>query len=140
MPTATYNKFNVFTLDLLNGVHDFDAHVFKVMLTLTAPVATNTIRGNLTEIAGGNGYTTGGNTTTISTSAVSGTTSKVTASDVTFTAAGGAIANFRYAVLYNDTPTSPVDPLIAWFDYGTTVTLNDGEQLVVDFTDLLTIA
>jgi hypothetical protein len=140
MPTATYNKFNVFTLDLLNGVHDFDAHVFKVMLTLTAPVATNTIRGNLSEIAGGNGYTTGGNTTTISTSAVSGTTSKVTASDVTFTAAGGAIANFRYAVLYNDTPTSPVDPLIAWFDYGTTVTLNDGEQLVVDFTDLLTIA
>jgi hypothetical protein len=140
MPTATYNKFNVFTLDLLNGVHDVDAHVFKVMLTLTAPVATNTIRGNLSEIAGGNGYTTGGNTTTISTSAVSGTTSKVTASDVTFTAAGGAIANFRYAVLYNDTPTSPVDPLIAWFDYGTTVTLNDGEQLVVDFTDLLTIA
>ena len=39
--------------------------------------------------------------------------------DVTFTAAGGSIGPFRYVVLYNDTPTSPADPLIGWYDYGT---------------------
>jgi hypothetical protein len=43
------------------------------------------------------------------------------------------MANFRYAVLWNDTPTAPADPLIGWFDYGSTVTLAVGESLLVDF-------
>jgi hypothetical protein len=139
---ATYNKFNQFTKDLIDGVHDFDAHTFKVMLTLTAPVASNSVKADLTEISAGNGYTAGGSTTTISTSTSSGT-AKATASDVTFTASGGAIANFRYVVVYNDSPTSPADPLICWVDYGSTVTLNSGDSLLVDFngtTGLFTVA
>ena len=70
---AAYNKFNQFTKDLIDGVHDFDAHTFKVMLTNTAPVATNTVKANLTEISAGNGYTAGGTATTITTSTSSGT-------------------------------------------------------------------
>lgn len=139
---ATYNKFNQFTKDLIDGVHDFDAHTFKVMLTLTAPVATNSIKSDLTEISAGNGYTAGGTTTTMSTSTASGT-AKITASDVVFTASGGAIANFRYAVVYNDSPTSPADPLMCWVDYGSTVTVNSGETFTVDFnasTGLATVA
>ena len=129
---ATYNKFQQFVKDLIDGVHDFDAHTFKVMLTNTAPVATNTIKSNLTEISAGSGYTAGGTATTITTSVAMGV-AKVTGTDVTFTASGGSIGPFRYAVLYNDTPTSPADPLIAWWDYGSSITLADTEQLVVDF-------
>jgi len=46
-----------------------------------------------------------------------------------FTASGGTIGPFRYAVLYNDTPTSPADPLIAYHDYGTTFTVATGETM-----------
>ena len=67
---ATQNKFNQFTKDLVDGVHDFDAHTFKVVLTNTAPVATNTVLANITQISNGNGYTTGGTATSMSTSGV----------------------------------------------------------------------
>lgn len=129
---AAYNKFNQFTKDLVDGVHDFDAHAFKVMLTNTAPVATNSVKLDLTEIAAGNGYTAGGTATTITTSTATGT-AKATATDVVFTASGGSIGPFRYAVLYNDTPTAPADPLISWWDHGSAVTLAAGESFTVDF-------
>lgn len=139
---ASYNKFNQFTKDLIDGVHDFDAHTFKVMLTNTAPVNTNTVKANLTEITAANGYTAGGTATTISTSTSSGT-AKVTGTDVVFTAAGGSIGPLRYAVLYNDSPTSPADPLIGWWDYGSSITLANTETLTVDFdatNGILTVA
>lgn len=139
---ASYNKFNQFTKDLIDGVHDFDAHTFKVMLTNTAPVNTNTVKANLTEISAGNGYTAGGTATTISTSTSSGT-AKVTGTDVVFTAAGGSIGPCRYAVLYNDSPTSPADPLIGWWDYASSITLADTETLTIDFDNsngILTVA
>lgn len=139
---ATYNKFLQFTKDLIDGVHDFDAHTFKVMLTNVAPVNTNTIKANLTEISAGNGYTAGGATTTITTSTSAGT-AKVTGTDIVFTAAGGSIGPLRYAVLYNDSATSPAKPLIAWWDYGSSITLNDQETLTVDFdgtNGILTVA
>lgn len=139
---ASYNKFNQFTKDLIDGVHDFDAHTFKVMLTNTAPVATNTVKANLTEITAANGYTAGGTATTITTSTSSGT-AKVTGTDVVFTAAGGSIGPLRYAVLYNDSPTSPADPLIGWWDYASSITLADTETLTIDFdatNGILTVA
>ena len=43
----------------------------------------------------------------------------------------------RYAVVYNDTPTSPADPLVCYWDYGSEVTLQDGESFTVDFGDSL---
>ena len=129
---ATYNKFNVFVEDQFEGVHDWDLHTFKVMLTNTAPVATNSVRADLTEISAGTGYTAGGTATTITTSRSTGTF-KAAGSDVVFTASGGSIGPFRYAVLYNDTPTSPADPLVAWWDYGSSITLASGETFTVDF-------
>lgn len=136
---AVYNKFNQFTKDLIDGVHDFDAHVFKVMLTNTAPVATNSVKADLTEISAGSGYTAGGTATTITTSTSSGT-AKVTGTDVVFTSSG-TIGPFRYAVLYNDTAAS--DQLIAWWDYGSSISLNSAETLTVDFdatNGILTVA
>jgi len=128
---ATYNKFNQYVLDLTNGVHDWDAHAFKLMLTNTAPVATNSVLADLTEITAANGYTAGGAATTITTSAASGT-AKAVGTDVTWTASGGTIGPFRYVVLYNDTPTSPANPLVAWWDYGSSLTLADGDTFTAD--------
>jgi len=124
---ASYNKFQVAAENLPEGVHNLGADTLKVMLCLTAPVATNTVKANLTEIAAGNGYTAGGATPSITSSAHTTGTYKLVLADVSWTASGGAIADFRYAVLYNDTPTSPADPVIAWWDYGSTVTVADGE-------------
>lgn len=129
---ASYNKFNVFTKDLVEGKHNFASNTFKVMLTNTAPVATNSVKGDLTDISAGNGYTAGGTATTITTATSSGT-AKVTGTDIVFTASGGSIGPLRYAVLYNDSQTSPAKPLIAWWDYGSSITLNDTETLTVDF-------
>ena len=128
---ATFNKFNQFTKDLIDGVHNFGSHSFKVVLTNTLPVNTNTILANITQIANGNGYTTGGTATTMSTSTSSGT-AKFTGTDVVFTASG-AVGPFQYAVLYNDTPTSPVDPLVGWWTYASAVTLASGDTFTVDF-------
>lgn len=132
---AAYNKFQDFVEQLNKAVHDLDGtHTLKVMLTNVAPVATNTVKADLTEIAAGNGYTAGGTAlTSVSLTEASGTTT-LDAADVVFTASGGAIAQFRYAVLYNDTPTTPLaDPLIAWWDHGSAVDLADGESFTVQF-------
>jgi len=124
---ASYNKFLVFTKDLIEGKHNFASNTFKVMLTNTAPVNTNSVKADLTEISAGNGYTAGG------TSSTSSGVAKVTGTDIVFTASGGTIGPFRYAVLYNDTQTSPAKPLVSWWDYGSSITLNDTETLTVDF-------
>lgn len=129
---ASYNKFQVFTKDLIEGKHNFASNVFKIMLTNTAPVNTNAVKADLTEISAGNGYTAGGTATSITSSTTAGV-AKVTGTDVVFTASGGAIGPLRYAVLYNDTQTSPAKPLVAWWDYGSSITLNSTETLTVDF-------
>lgn len=131
---AAYNKFNDFTEQFARGVHDFDAHTFKVALTNTAPTAANTVLADITQISGTNGYTTGGTATTITLSEAAGTTT-VQGTQVVFTAAGGAMGTFRYYVLYNDTATSPADALIAWFDHGSAVTLADTETFTIKFNN-----
>jgi hypothetical protein len=131
MPVASFQKFNSFVEDIAEKVHNLGADSLKVMLTNTAPVATNTIKANLTEITAANGYTAGGTAATIASSAQTSGTYKLVLNDVVFTATG-AVGPFRYAVLYNDTPTSPADPLIGWWDNGANVTLANGESFTVD--------
>jgi hypothetical protein len=140
---AAFNKFNQFVGDVGTGKHNLNADSFKIMLTNTAPVATNAVKADITDIAAGNGYTAGG--TAVGTTAYSQTsgTGKMTGNDVTFTAAGGSFATFRYAVLYNDTQASPAKPLVGWWDYGAAVTLTDTNSFVVDLDQvngILTIA
>jgi hypothetical protein len=130
---AAYNKFQAFVENLAEKVHNLQSDTLKVLLTNTAPVATNAVKADLVEIGAGNGYTAGGTAPSITSSAQTTGTYKLVLGDVTFTAAAGSIGPFRYAVLYNDTPTSPADPLIGYWDYGSSITLADGESLVVDF-------
>jgi hypothetical protein len=129
---ATFNKFNAFVEHLAEGVHNLQSHTLKVMLTNTAPVATNSVRADLTEIAAGNGYTAGGTAASVTSSAQTSGTYKLVLGDVVITASGGSIGPFRYAVLYNDTPTSPADPLIGYWDYGSALTLANGESITWD--------
>lgn len=136
MATSAWNKFQDFTEQLIRGVHDFDAHTFKVALTNTAPSATQTT-WNVTDHpapAAANGYPAGGTATTISISEASGTTT-VSGTQVVFTATAGGIGPFRYAVVYNDSATSPADAAIAWLDYGSSITLGDTETLTIRFNN-----
>lgn len=140
---AAFNKFNSFVENLAEKVHDLGADTLKIMLTNSAPVASNTVLANLTEISAGNGYSAGGTAVTVTASSQTSGTYKLVGNDVVFTASGGSIGPLRYAVLYNDTPASPADPLIGWWDYGSSITLAAGETLTVDFdgtNGILTVA
>lgn len=140
---ASLNKFNQFSEDLAKGVHQLHAagHTLKAYLTNATPdAAADLVKADLAEISAGNGYTAGGVDIENDASETGGTTT-VTAVNKTITASGGTIGPFRFAVIYNDTPTSPADPLIGWYDYGSAITLQDGEPFTLAFgAALLTIA
>jgi hypothetical protein len=140
---ASAVKFESFSEHLAEGVHNLDTGLVKLMLVNSpAPnAASHAVKGDLTEIGAGNGYTAGGEDTQNATSRSGGTTT-VGATDIVWTAASGPIGPFRYVVAYNDTPTSPADPLIEYWDYGSSITLADGETFTADFgsSGLMTIA
>lgn len=140
---ATYVKYNDFVEQLAKGVHQLHAagHTCKVALTNTAPnVSAHTVLADITEIGAGNGYTAGGEDAQNDATETGGTLT-MTGVDIVWTASGGTIGPFRYAVLYNDTPTSPTDPLIAYWDYGSSITLQDTETFTWDVgASVLTIA
>ena len=133
---AAYNKINVFVEDIFQKVHDLFGtdDLLKIVLTNTAPVATNTILANITQVASGNGYTTDGEDTQNSGARSTGTFT-LTGTKVVWTAATGQMGPFRYIVLFNDTPSSPLNPLIGWWDHGASVTLEIGETFTVKFND-----
>ncbi len=130
---ATFNRTNQFAEDLGKGVHVFGTHQLKVALTNTAPTAANATYAALTSplattnLSGATPF----NVTTTSYTQTSGTGNLVLA-DLTLTATG-AVGPFRYVALYNDTPTSPADPLIGWFDYGSSVTMANTDTFLIDF-------
>lgn len=130
---ATFNKFECFTEDLAEKVHNLGADTLKIALTNTAPDgAADAVLADITEISAGNGYTAGGTAVTITSSAQTSGTYKLVGNDIVFTASGGSIGPFRYAVFYNDSSTS--DSLIGYWDYGSSITLATGETLTVDLS------
>jgi hypothetical protein len=130
---ASFNKFNAFVENLAEGVIDLQNDALKIVLTNTAPDAADAVLADLTEIAAGNGYSAGGAAASVASSGQTGGTYKLVLDDVTVTASGGSVGPFRYFVLVDDTPTSPSNPLIGWWDYGSSITLADGESVTVDF-------
>lgn len=142
---ASYNKFQQFVQDLAEKVHNLSADQIEIYLSNATPsAALDLVKADLAEIATGNGYT--GPVDTQNTGAESAGTYTLTGTKVVITASGGAIAQFRYVVLYNTTPTSPADPLLGWWDYGSALDLAAGESLSVKFNNsettgtILTIA
>lgn len=143
---ATYTKLNGFVEHLAEGVHNLGSGALTVALTNTAPGSESTpptgatgtnVLANLTQIS----YTNcSSRAITTSSSAQSGGTYSLVLTDLVLTASGGTVGPFRYVYIYNDTPTSPADPLIAYYDYGSSITLNSGETFTIDFgTELFTL-
>lgn len=131
---ATPTKHQAFVEHVNEKVHNLGADTLKYLLALSAPSAANdAVKADLTdELGTGGGYTSGGSTVTITGSSQTGGTYTLVGNDLVFTASGGTIGPFRYADLYNDTPTSPADPLIQFLDYGSNVTLADTETFTID--------
>ena len=124
---ATYNKFNALSEALAEKKHDLGSDQLKVALTNTEPSATDSTLTDITEID----YTncSSRDLTTNSSSQSSGTYTLEVA-DLTLSASGGTVGPFQYVVLYNDTASN--DELIGYYDYGTEVTLNDGDSFEID--------
>jgi len=125
---AAFNKFNAFAENVVE-VMNLGTDQFVVALTNTAPTASNSVLADITQIT----YTnlSSRNLTTSSSSQTSGTYTLALA-DLTLTASG-AVGPFRYVVIYDDTPTSPADPLVGWYDYGSSISLASGETFTIDF-------
>lgn len=122
---ASFNKFNAFVADVANKVHNLGSDQLTLALSNSAPVATNAILTDITQIS----YTnlSSRNITTSSSTQSSGLY-KLILNNLTLTASG-AVATFRYIVLYNSTAAS--GNLIAWYDYGSAVTLASGDTFTV---------
>jgi len=130
MATSAFNKFNSFTEALAEKVHNLGSDTLEVALTNTAPVSINTQLSNITQIS----YTfLNARTVTVSGSAQTSGVYKLTITDKTLTSTGGSTGPFRYVVLFNQTATN--DELIGWYDYGSSITLGDGESLLLNFDD-----
>lgn len=130
---ASFNKFQQFVQDLCEKKHDLSADTLNVYLSNTAPnAATHAVKADLAEVSTGNGYT--GPVDTQNSGAEATGTYTLTGTKVVITATG-AVSQFRYVVLYNDTQTSPADPLIGWWDYGSAVDLVNGETFTIKFNN-----
>lgn len=126
---ATYNKFNAFVADQNNKVHNLGSDTLKILMSNTAPVATNAVKADLTEITAQNGYSAGGPSVTITSSTQTNGTYKLLPTSQPVITATGTVGPMRYACLYNSTPAA--GPLIAWWDYGSAVTLNNGDTFTI---------
>lgn len=136
---ASITFYNSFRKYLGDGTVDLDTHTFKVLLTsssYTPSATTHTVKADVTnELSTANGYTAGGATLGTVTWSQSGGTVTFDAADTAWTASGGSITA-RYAVIYDDTPTSPADPLVAYILLDTTpadVTATDGNTLTLQW-------
>ena len=127
----TYNKFDQFVEDVHNGVHNLSTGVITAALTDRQPLASDEVLVTSTEIAYTN-LPTSRVLTLVTSTQVSGTYTLTLTDSAALTATGGAVAQFQWVVIYNDTPTSPADPLIAWYDYGSKVNLADTETFTID--------
>jgi hypothetical protein len=126
------SKFNSFVERLAEAEINFASHTFKMALTNSAPAAGNSNLADITQIANGNGYTTGGATLVLSTSAqVSGVYRAIFNDLSPAWTATGTMGPFRYLVLYDDSHAS--DALVGWFDHGSALTLNSGDTLALNF-------
>jgi len=129
---AAFNKIEQFVKDLAEKVHDLSADNVDIYLSNAAPsTSADLIKTDIAEIATGNGYT--GPVDTLNTGAEITGTYTLTGTKSVITASGGAINQFQYVVLFNDTPTSPVDPLIGWWDRGAALDLQNGESFSVKY-------
>ena len=123
---AAFVKINAFVEALAEKKHNLGSDQLVWALTNGVPDAADAVLTDIVEISYAD---CSSRNITTSASAQSGGTYKLTIADVTLTS-GGTVGPFRYAVLYNDTATN--DDLIGYYDYGSSITLNNTETLLLD--------
>lgn len=131
---VAFNKFNATVEALAEKKINLETDTIKILLTNTLPVATNSTYSDVSaaQVANGNGYTTGGQAVTVSSSGQSsGLYKLILSGTLVWTATGGSIGPFRYAIAYSDTAASK--DLLGWWDYSAAITLLVGETLTVTF-------
>lgn len=135
---ASFVKINDFVANAVENM-DLESDQLVIALSNTAPSSEssnptadgNGILGNVTQVSYSN---LSSRNLTTSSSGQSGGVYKLVLADLTLTASGGSVAAFRYVYIYNDTVTSPADPLVGYYDYGSSLTLNDGDTFTIDFS------
>lgn len=135
---ASFAKINSFVEAVAEKAHNLGSDQLVIALTNTAHTSSWTQLSDLTQVSYTNLSTR--NITTSSSAQTSGTY-KLVLADLTLTSTGGSTGPFRYVYIYNDTSTS--DLLVGYYDYGSSITLNDGDSFVIDFDatgGVLTIA
>lgn len=135
---ANFVKFHDFVEQLGKGVHNFSAHTINVYLSNELPLVGDTMKSDITPITEQNGYAIASITPvwteTEGTASLAGT-------DVEWTATGAGFGPFQYAIIYNESATSPLDALIGYWAYTSSISCAAGEKFKVDFgTSILTIA
>ena len=125
---AVFNKFNSWA-EVMVEAANLGSDTFIVALTNTLPMAGNSILTDISQIS----YTNlSSRTLTTASSSQTGGVYSLVFNDLVLTASG-AVAAFRYVVIYDDTVTSPADPLVGWYDYGSAVSMTNGETFTIDF-------
>jgi hypothetical protein len=142
---ATFTRPDVFSLNLSNKVYDLDSDTFRWTLSNTAPVLASTnLLSNITQISTGNGYTqmtdgAGGLVATMSALSSSGQTTTMAQSANVVLTATGAVGPFQYLILVDDTPTSPLNPVVGWLNHGSAVTMANTDTYTIPSGNLLQI-
>ena len=131
---ATYHYINALTKNMADGVHNLSTDQLKIAFSNTALTATNTKLSNVTQITAAHNYNAGGFNVTTSSSKTSGSTYLLKLANYVFTASGGSVGPFQYIVLYNSASSGTTNALLGWWDYGSALTLNDGETLTIQFS------
>jgi hypothetical protein len=127
---ATFTKVDSFNESAAEKIHNLGSDTLMVALTNTAPLVSNTVLVNITEIS----YTNlSSRVLTTTSSSTSAGVYRLILADLTLTASG-AVGPFRYAVIYNNTATNK--DLIGFSDYGSSISLANGETLRLDFDNV----
>lgn len=125
---ASFVKYQKGVEALMEGINA-GSDAWKVALSNRTPVvASDAVLADAVEVSAGNGYTAGGNAaTTASSTQTGGVYRLILNSPTAWTATGGSLGPFRYAILYDSTTNN----LIGYWDYGSAVTLGVGESFTV---------
>lgn len=143
MAAGDVTVFNKFRETMADGTHDLDTHVLKIgfVNNTLVPVATQATPSWTTYSANettGAGYTTGGETLTVTWGPDDGTnTDLALTSAVALTQNGSGPTNIYYGIIYNDTAAG--DEAIAFLDMGGPISLQDGD-ITINTGNIFTIA
>jgi hypothetical protein len=140
---ATFTEPDILSGDIVNKVHNFASDTFRIALSNTAPAPSTTfLLSNVTNITAGNGYVAAvegaGKAAPLTVSRSGQVTTIAHTSAVVWTATG-AIGPFRYVIWWNDTPTSPVNPVIGWIDIVTPITMANTDTYTLPAVPLFTV-